>query len=324
MQEVTVRDFYNSLKDHLGMELVGGEKGLRRKIKEPTLNRPGLALVGYYDFFPHRRIQVIGFVEMSFLKTLNKEERTKMIRAFFSKKVPCCIITRHFVPFKEMIEEADRTGVVLFRSNSITKLLINEATLYLEDKFSPQITMSGDLVEVYGIGILIIGESGVGKSECALSIVSKGHRLISDDIVIIKLRDRKDLIGNCAEVTKYHMEIRGPGIINIEQLFGAGSVREYKKIDMVVSLEDWDVEKEYDRVGIDENFFTILGIKLPYMVIPVKPGRDVALIIEVAALNHRLRKLGRNSAKDLNDSLIEKMTGDNKKIAGVKKRKKKR
>lgn len=310
MVNVTVKEFYENLKDHLDLELVAGKKGLRKKIKESTLNRPGLALVGYYGFFAVRRVQVVGFVEMSFLKTLEEKDRKTRIKKFFSQKFPCCIISRHFIPFDEMIKYADYFGVPLFRSGSITKSLINEATLYLEEKFAPQITMNGDLVEVYGVGVLIIGKSGVGKSECALALIDKDHRLVADDVVKIKLHDRKELVGRCVEVTKYHMEIRGLGIINIESLYGAGSVREFKRIDMIVSLEDWDAEREYDRLGMEEQSYTLLGIKLPHILLPVKPGRDMALMIETAALNYRLKKLGRNSAKDLNESLINRMNSE--------------
>lgn len=307
MKAITVKEFHDSLKDNLKLHIIAGEKGMERKISVAEINRPGLALAGYFKYFASKRVQVIGKVEIMYLATLSAEERRQQIRKLLEKNVPCCIIARNYVPPKELVEESNRFSIPLFRSPLITMILLNKATMFLADWFSPAASITGDLLEVYGVGVLLRGESGVGKSECALSLIKRGHRLIADDVVKVKLRGGDTLVGFGSSLTRHHMEIRGLGIINVQTLFGAGCVSEDTRIDIVISMEEWKPNKEYERLGLEDRIFNILGIKIPYIVIPVRPGRDVALLVEVACLNQRLKWLGYHSAKDLNEQLISLM-----------------
>lgn len=304
MKVITVGEFYNSLKDKLKLHLVAGEGGLDRKITVAEINRPGLALAGYFKYFAFKRVQVIGKVEITYLETLSAEERRRRIKKLLEENIPCCIIARNYAPPKELVEESNKFSIPLFRSPLITMVLLNKATIFLADYFAPTTSITGDLIEIYGVGALLRGESGVGKSECGLSLIKRGHRLIADDIVKVKIRGGDTLVGFGSPLTRHHMEIRGLGIINVQTLFGAGCIREDKRIDIVISMEEWDPNKEYERLGLEEQTFNILGINIPYVVIPVRPGRDVALLVEVACINQRLKWLGYHSAKDLNERLI--------------------
>jgi HPr kinase/phosphorylase len=304
---ITVKEFYDNLKDKLRLNLIAGEKGLNRKISVAEINRPGLALAGYFKYFASRRVQVIGKVEITYLETVSEEERRRNIKKLLEEDIPCCIISRNYVPPKELIEESNALGIPLFRSPLITMVLLNKATLFLADYFAPNATITGDLLEIYGVGALLKGQSGAGKSECALSLLKRGHRLIADDVVRVRIRGGDQLIGTGNPITKHHMEIRGLGIINVQTLFGAGCIREDKRIDIVIFMEEWDPKKDYERLGLEEKTFNILGMEIPFVVLPVKPGREVALLVEVACLNQRLKWLGYNSARDLNERLIGAM-----------------
>lgn len=299
MKGLTVRQFYDSLAEKLQLRLVAGEQGLKRKILISEINRPGLALSGYIDFFAHRRGQVLGKVEISYLRSLSPAERKKRIGAFLRKKIPFCIVARNYVPPRELSAEADRLGIPVFRSSLVTTRLFNLCTIFLEEIFSPHTSIIANLVEVYGVGVLIRGKSGVGKSECTLSLVERGHRLVSDDYIYVRLIDGSYLEGEGSELTRFHMEIRGLGIIDVRKLFGVGCVRQRKRLDLAVTLEIWEREKEYERLGLDEEYLTILGVDIPHILIPVGPGRDLALLIEVAALNHRIKRMGYHSAREL-------------------------
>ncbi len=299
MKGLTVRQFYDSLAEKLQLRLVAGEQGLKRKILISEINRPGLALSGYIDFFAHRRGQVLGKVEISYLRSLSAAERKKRISAFLRKKIPFCIVARNYVPPRELSAEADRLGIPVFRSSLVTTRLFNLCTIFLEEIFSPHTSIIANLVEVYGVGVLIRGKSGVGKSECTLSLVERGHRLVSDDYIYVRLIDGSYLEGEGSELTRFHMEIRGLGIIDVRKLFGVGCVRQRKRLDLAVTLEIWEREKEYERLGLDEEYLTILGVDIPHILIPVGPGRDLALLIEVAALNHRIKRMGYHSAREL-------------------------
>jgi HPr kinase/phosphorylase len=312
---ISVKQFYESLKDKLKLSIVAGEAGLERQINVAEINRPGLAFAGYFKYFASKRVQVIGKVEIKYLEMLPPEQRRAQIIKLLEKKIPCCIIARNYKPPKELIEEAEKHSVPLFSSPLITMVLLNKATIFLADWFAPSVSVTGDLLEVYGVGILLRGPSGVGKSECALSLIKRGHRLIADDIVRVKLRGGDTLMGSGNPITRHHMEIRGLGIINVQTLFGAGCIREDKRIDIVISMEEWKPKKEYERLGLAEHTFTVLGMHLPHIIIPVRPGREVALLVEVACLNQRLKWLGHYSAKELNERLLTVMkTGiDNEK-----------
>lgn len=306
MKGITVKEFYENLKDRLKLRLVAGHSGLNRRIKVAEINRPGLALAGYFKYFASKRVQVIGKVEITYLDTLSEEKRKRQLQRLLACDIPCCIVCRNYLPPKALVEEANRRSIPLFRSPLVTMVLLNKATIFLEDRFAPVTSMSGDLLEVFGVGVLLRGESGIGKSECALSLIERGHRLIADDIVKIKLRG-DTLVGFGSPLTRHHMEIRGIGIVNVQTLFGAGCIREDKRIDLVISMEDWAPDKEYERLGLEEHTFNILGVEVPYVVIPVRPGRDIAMLVEVACLNQRLKWLGYHSARDLNERLINLM-----------------
>lgn len=307
MRGMRVEDFYRITRDKLKLRLVAGGKGLKRRIMVPELNRPGLALAGYFDYFASRRPQVLGMVEINYLISMEPDLRRKRIRELLRLRIPCVIVGRNYRPPQEFIEESDRQRVPLFRSSMVTMTLINQATIFLEDEFSPTTTIGGDLLEVFGVGILICGKSGVGKSECALGLIKRGHRLIADDVVKIQLREGKYLMGTGSEIVKHHMEIRGLGIINVQDLYGATCIKDSQDVELVVTLEEWQSGKEYERVGLEDKEIEILGQKLPHIVIPVRPGRDIVLLLEAAALNQRLKKMGRHAARTLDRGLIEVM-----------------
>ncbi|MFC1668459.1 HPr(Ser) kinase/phosphatase [Chlamydiota bacterium] len=304
---ITVESFYKGLVSGLRLFLVAGQKGLKRKIRMAEVNRPGLALSGYFKHFASGRVQVFGKVEICYLKTLAKNIAKNRFVELLEHDIPCFIIARKYLPPRELIEAANEKNIPIFRSSLVTMTIVNKATLFLEDVFSKTMLISGDFVEVYGVGVIILGDSGVGKSECALALIERGHRLIADDVVKVKYTEGKKPLGFGNELTGHHMEVRGLGIINVQTLFGAACVRGEREIDMVITLESWDVDKEYDRLGIDEKIFKIFEHELPHLLIPVKPGRDIALIVEVAALNRRLKTMGHHSARELNMRLIEYM-----------------
>ncbi len=307
MKSITVRQFYGVMKDRLKLRLIAGEKGLDRLIKVAELNRPGLALSGYFEYFAKKRVQVLGKVEIKYLSSLPQKERYRQVRQLFEENIPCVIVARNFVVPRELAETSEETSIPLFRSHLITMNLVNAATDYLEDEFAPSTMLHGTLLEVYGMGVLIRGKSGVGKSECALALIKRGHRLITDDVVKARVTEGNNLVGSGAALTRHHMEIRGLGIINVETLFGAGCVRDEKRVDMMITLEEWNSKKEYERLGLVDKNTKILGIKIPSLVLPVRPGRDIALLVETASLNQRLRGLGYHSAKELNKKLLESM-----------------
>ncbi len=305
MKGLTVKQFYEILKEKLQLRLVAGEKGLKRRILISEINRPGLVLAGYTDFFANRRGQVLGKVEISYLRSLSPAERKQRVKAFLEQKIPFCIVARNYIPPDELISEADQVGIPIFRSNLITTRLLNLGTISLEEIFSPHTSIIANLVEVYGVGVLIQGKSGVGKSECTLSLVERGHRLVSDDYIYIRQIDGSYLEGQGSELTRFHMEIRGLGIIDVRNLFGVGCVRQRKRIDLAVSLEIWERDKEYERLGLDEEHIQILGVPIPHILLPVGPGRDLALLIEVAALNHRIKMMGYHAAQELDRHVKE-------------------
>lgn len=308
MTGISIAEFHEKMKNQLQLNLVAGRKGLGRMIKWPEINRPGLALAGYFDYFPWRRVQILGKVEVTYLRSLSSVVLRARIREMLGKKkVPCIIITRMYRVPQELIEEADNLNVPVFRSPLVTVDLIDRTTLFLDDIFAPTISLKGNLVEVFGVGVFLEGKSSVGKSETALGLLARGHRLITDDVVRIKLREGKYLIGSGSELTRHHLEIRGLGIINIQKLFGAVSFREESQIDLAITMEIWDPNKEYDRLGMEEDTIRVLGQPVPHLTIPVRWGRDMVLMVETAALNHRLKASGFNPAQALDEELINAM-----------------
>ena len=303
----TVDLLYSSMKRQLKLELLAGKSGLGRKISVAELNRPGLALAGFNQYFANRRIQLLGKSEMKYIESLDYSIRRSRLLPLFGPKIPCIIISRRFSPTSEFIKMANEFNVPIFRSPFITMRIMNKITVLLDNWFAPSISVHGSLLDVHGVGVLITGKSGIGKSECSLSLVNRGHRIIADDIVKIHVEDGISLVGTRSDLTSHHMELRGLGIISVESLFGVGCIRERKRIDLNIFLDEWSAQREYDRLGIDEPKSTILGIDIPYNLIPVKPGREIALLVEVAALNQRLKWMGRNPAKELNQKLLRAM-----------------
>lgn len=309
-----IDDLYSQHKRSLGLELLAGEKGLNRPIKRPEVNRPGLSLTGNIKNYAAMRILIFGKVEIEYLKELSKEVRIKRLKSILTASTPAVIVARRYKPPKELLEICHKNAIPLFSSNLVTMSLVSKVLIILNDEFSPSIVLHGSLVEVFGVGVLIQGESSVGKSEAALGLIERGHRLISDDIVHVKKKDDSYLIGSGPELTRHLMEIRGIGIINVANLYGAVCVRREKVLDIIVQLEEWDDNHFYDRVGLNEKYRDILGINVPLHILPVKPGRDVILLIETIALNHRLKSMGYNSAKEFNKKLLETISNRKKRM----------
>lgn len=272
-------------------------------ISTNEVNRPGLHLSGFYQHFDPFRIQMFGNMEMAYLDTLDEHLRKDTIDCLFAQKIPCVIVTRGLQIFPEMIELAKNHAVPLLATTDSTSNFMSNVIAYLNVELAPRITRHGVLIEVYGEGMLILGESGVGKSETAIELVKRGHRLIADDAVEIRKVSNKSLVGSSPENIRHFLELRGIGIINARRLFGIGAVKVTEKIDMVIKLELWDSAKVYDRMGIENEFTDILGIKIPSLTIPVKPGRNLAIILEVAAMNNRQKKMGYNAAQELLEKL---------------------
>jgi HPr kinase/phosphorylase len=288
---------------HLVLET--GNEGLTKKIEKIGINRPGLTLTGNFDYFVQERIQVFGRGESSYLQSLDKEALTETVDTFFQFDIPCCFFTHDARIDPVLISEAKKKQVPIFRVSSSTSVFVNVLSQVLDDALAPRVSIHGVLLEVYGTGILITGKSGVGKSECALELIERGHRLIVDDTVELRNMRLSTVTGMNTEHLKYYMEIRGLGIINIRDLFGIGSVMDSKEVDVVVNLEEWDSEKEYDRLGLDDVSVEILGIKLPLIVLPVRPGRNIPVLIEIAAMNARMKKMGYHPAREYNEKLKE-------------------
>ena len=294
------------LTEKVSLDVVYTPKGLEEiNVEIAEVNRPGLFLAGYYDYFDKLRLQILGLAEMNFLSGLSAEKRYERLDQLFGQQPPAVIVCRseELEPFPEMLELAQKHGVALLRSNEMTCTLMGSLISVLNLELAPRITRHGVLVEVYGEGILLVGDSGVGKSETAIELIKRGHRLIADDAVEIRRVSSKSLVGQSPENIRHFIELRGIGIINARRIFGMGAVKLQEKIDMCINLEIWDATKVYDRMGMDSEYTEILGIKVPVMTIPVKPGRNLAIIIEVAAMNNRQKKMGYNAAYELLSAL---------------------
>lgn len=300
-----VENLFESHGKRLGLDVVAGLDGMQRQIRVPEAHRPGLSLSGYLKNHAEKRILLLGKVEMEYLRDLDPTVRVKRLKGILTPLTPAIIVARSYRPPKELIALCDVQALPLFRASMSTMNLLSKLTLLLTEEFAPTINCHGSLVEVFGVGVLIQGDSSVGKSEAALGLIERGHRLISDDIVRVRKREACYLEGSGAKLTRHHMEIRGIGIINVANLYGAVCVRDSKSIDIVVKLEIWDEAAFYDRVGLEEKYCDILGIKVPFHVMPVKPGRDVVLLLETIALNQRLKGMGYNSAKEFDLKLAE-------------------
>src|SRR6266478_303117 len=304
---VTVESFYESHAEKLQTKLEGPPVGFHRKIREPTINRPGLALSGFYTYFAEKRVQVLGAAEHSYLKSLPKRTRIQRIRDLCACKIPCLVMSRGFHLAPELLAVTEAAKVAVFRTPMITMKFINAATIALEVDFSPTVTEFGSMVDILGIGVLIRGASGIGKSETALGLIERGYSLVADDVTRITSLEGRELMATAPDLTRNHMEVRGIGIINVANVFGIGSIRTEKRLDLVVTLKDWHELEEVDRIGLDRESYEILGLQVPHVTIPVKPGRDIARLIEVAAMDQKLKGLGQNSAVEFNTKLLNLM-----------------
>src|SRR5437899_7176680 len=304
---VTVESFYGSHAEKLQMKLEGPRVGFHRKIREPTINRPGLALSGFYIYFAEKRIQVLGAAEHSYLKSLPLKTRVQRFEKLCEHKIPCLVMSRGFQLFPDLLAVTNDAEIAVFRTPMITMKFINAATIALEMDFSPTVTEFGSMVDILGVGVLIRGASGIGKSECVLGLIERSYSLVADDVTRITSFEGRELMATAPELTRNHMEVRGIGIINVASVFGIGSIRIEKRLDLVVTLQEWHEVEAVDRIGLDGELYEILGLKVPHVTIPVRPGRDMARLIEVAAMDEKLKGLGRNSAAEFNTKLLNLM-----------------
>ncbi|MDR6999469.1 HPr(Ser) kinase/phosphatase [Neobacillus niacini] len=287
------------------LELISGEEGINRPITTSDISRPGIEMAGYFEFYPAERIQLLGKTELSFFEELTLSERMSRMEQLCTDITPAIIVTRGLEIPQELIEASERESVPVLRCGMKTTRFSSRLTNFLESKLAPTTAVHGVLVDIYGVGVLITGKSGVGKSETALELVKRGHRLVADDCVEIRQEDQDTLVGTSPELIEHLLEIRGLGIINVMTLFGAGAVRSNKKISLVISLENWDSKKQYDRLGLDEEKMKIIDTDVTKLTIPVRPGRNIAVIIEVAAMNFRLKRMGVNAAQQFTERLSE-------------------
>ena len=308
MRYLTVGELLKEQRSRLRLELVAGDQALNRKITTSQVNRPGLTLAWHSEHFRAERIQIIGRGEQSFcIKAPQKKLKTNLERMLTNRKVPCLVITRNLRAPAALAEACHRHKVPLLRTKLKTGTFVEEMAAWLEDRLAPRTRIHGGLVDIYGLGVLITGEAGIGKSECALELVKRGHIFVSDDMVEIKHKPGDILLGRCPEALRHHMEVRGLGIIDVKLLFGIGSVLETSEVGLVVQLEMWNPQSRYERVGLETKTTHILDVEVPEVLIPVRPGRNIASLIEVAALSQQLRAQGYATAERFNDNLIERM-----------------
>jgi HPr kinase/phosphorylase len=291
----------------LDVELVAGQDGLDRRITIAHPQKTGLALSGFDSYLQGGRVLVFGGSEVHYLETLTAEERGAALTRVFSHPVPCLLVTGGAVPPVEVLTEADRAGVPLLRTKTATPDAIAKLSAVLDTHLAPRGTVHGVLMDILGLGVLMVGESGIGKSECALDLVVRGHRLVSDDVVDLHCRAESFIIGTCPELTRHHIEIRGLGLINVQDLFGVASTRSSKRVELVVQLERWEHGREYDRLGLDEQSYEVLGSRIPMIRMPVAPGRNISILVEVAARNQLLRARGHHAARRLVSRLNEQL-----------------
>jgi HPr kinase/phosphorylase len=305
---IKVRDLLAKKGDPLQLEVLTGDAGLDREIPSPEASSPGLVLAGYTArFVGTDRMQILGETEITYLAALEAAARRKAIETFLSYDLPCVVVTKGQQPPDELLAVAATKGIAVIRTRLKTAEFYRRLKPFLDDAFAPSTTVHGSLADVFGVGLLFRGRSGIGKSECVLDLVERGHRLVADDVVHITKRGHDVLIGRGHEVSRHYMEIRGVGLIDINALFGVRSVRQQKRIEVVVQLEDWDTNREYDRTGLDGQETELLGVMVPLVTVPLNPGKNLTVICEVVAMNHLLRYSGVDSARNFNDRLIRRM-----------------
>lgn len=309
MAETSVEKLYESRKRDLELTLIaGGDRSLKRKISNPELHRPGLALSGFFERFPSERIQILGETEMAFVRTLSGDQLAAAVERIFSANIPLLIIAKGITPPPELAKAADQRQIPVFISRLTTTDLITRLGAYLDHMFAPSTNVHGTLVDVYGVGLLYTGKSGIGKSEVALDLVERGHRLVADDVVKVTRVAPDVLIGISSELLGHHMEIRGVGIIDVEELFGIRAIRLQKRIEVEVRLVFWSDTETYERLGVEEQTTTVLGVKIPILYVPISPGKNITVISEVIAMNHMLKVYGENSAVELSKKLAQRLS----------------
>lgn len=270
-----------------------------KKIEIPDINRPALQLTGYFEHFDSDRVQLIGYVEYTFLETMDEEHKKEIYKKLLSYQIPCIVFSRSMKPEQMFLDMAEEAGIPIFNTEKKTAQFTAEIIRWLNVQLAPCISIHGVLVDVYGVGVLIMGESGIGKSEAALELIKRGHRLVTDDVVEIRKVSDDTLVGSAPDITKHFIELRGIGIVDVKSMFGVQCVRETQNIDLVITLEEWNRDKEYDRLGLEENYTEFLGNKVVCHSIPIRPGRNLPIIMESAAVNHRQKKMGYNAAQEL-------------------------
>jgi len=306
--ELTVEQLYKDKKEFLELHLLTDDGQLGRKIHNSEIHRPGLALAGFTRRFAHRRTQVLGETELAFLADKSPSERRQILESLLEFDIPYIVVTKGIDPPPELVEMANRKGVPVLQTYLTTTEFISRLSAYLDNIFSPSITIHGTLVDVYGVGLLYTGKSGIGKSECALDLVERGHRLVADDMVKINKKAAEVVVGTGSELLGHHMEIRGVGIIDLEKLFGIRSIRLQKRIEVEVRLVSWEDAQEYERLGIEDRFTRILGVEIPVVTVPLSPGKNITVISEVIAMNHMLKVYGHNPAQEFSRRLTEELT----------------
>jgi len=308
-EPVTVARLYEALRERLQLELMGSEKGLSREITSSEASSPGLVLAGYTERFVPNRVQVLGETEISYLASRSETDRKRVAETFLSFPIPVVFVTKAQELPSGLVDAATRSGVAILRSQLKTNEFYRRLKPWLEDEFAPQTTLHGSLADVFGVGLLFQGKSGIGKSECVLDLVERGHRLVADDVVIVKRRGNDVLIASGHELQRHYMEVRGIGLIDVPAIFGIRSVRQQKRIEVVVQLEEWNQEMVIERTGLDFESTTILGVEIPKIQVPLNPGKNITVLAEVIALNLLLRYSGINAAERFNERLLAQMRG---------------
>jgi len=304
---LTVDQFFKEHAAALQIKLLTPACDLKRVIREPTVNRPGLALSGFTRYFAYKRMQVMGHAETYYLREVRHEDRQARYAYLFAYRIPCIVFSRNLRPDRQFLAAAEQTGVPVFQTPLVTMKFISRATLALEMMFAPRATELGSMVDILGVGVIVRGESGIGKSEAVLALIERGYSLVADDVVKATLVDGREVLCTSAELTRDHMEVRGIGIINVGAMFGVKAIRKEKTLDLIITLKPWEDVQDLDRLGMEQEFVKVLEVDIPHVTIPVRPGRDIARLIEVAAFQIKLRKSGYNAAEQLNKRLLAQM-----------------
>jgi len=304
---VTVGDFYRMGHETLSLEIESGEEYFDNIIHEKAINRPGLALAGFLQYFANRRMQVLGLSEFAYLKSLSTALQQERLDRMCRKNIPCMVLSRSRHALPELLATAEHHHVPVLRTSMITSQFVNAATMIMENLLAPQMRFQGTMVDIRGVGVILEGPAGVGKSETALELIERGNSLVADDITLLRRVNANEVTGSPLELTQYHMEIRGLGFIHVPSLFGVAATRKDKKLDLIIKLHPWTPDEEDDRTGLEMQKREVMGVEVPYITLPVAPGRDLAHVIEVAALNHKLRLLGYDAARELDERLMDNL-----------------